>query len=136
MRLGVRELPSRPDRDQADGDVNMQKSMASCVYCSMQAYENGDGRGYCATAGCPAYHDHAYLAQQAILTLGSLPPGWLVKELPISTESIADNQPPLYETSPEEKRQAGIALQSAQSVMDAWERLEKKGYTLARRTKP
>lgn len=45
-------------------------------------------------------------------------------------------EPVLYETTDEEKREAGIGLQNAQSVMEAWGRLEKKGYTLARRTKP
>ena len=129
--------------------IAMRPYPGACAYCGTEAYTEGKrvvtrrhGGGiigleeetWCATQGCQAYHPHAYVVQQALLMQVSAPPGWFAK--PDETGNVADSPPVLYETSPEEKRQAGIALQSAQSVMDAWEKLERRGYTLARRTKP
>lgn len=120
-----------------------------CVYCGAEVYTEGKRvvtsqyvngtpvtkeETWCATQGCQAYHPHAYVAQQAILAFGVPPHPGVKQSTP--TESTPDTSRPLYETSAEEKRVAGITIQHAQSVMDAWEKLEKKGYVLARRNKP
>lgn len=129
----------------------MRPYPGSCVYCGAEVYTDGkrvvtstrfDGplvtkeETWCSTRGCQAYHPQAHATQRDILTLGMPPPTWGVKQSTPTDSTPDTGRPLLHEASAEEKRVAGIALQHSQSVMDAWEKLEKKGYMLARRNKP
>jgi hypothetical protein len=54
----------------------------------------------------------------------------------LAKESRVATPPDLYETTWEERFEAGRVLRENQSVQEGWQKLEKKGYVLARRTPP
>lgn len=127
--------------------MSFKAPSGNCIYCGAQAYWISDKSGqplaeYCPTGGCQAYHPHAYVAEQARLSFVGPPapvsPGAIRRwgDFISIVDAPSMVEPPLYETTLQEKVDAGITLQHAQSVQEAWDRLEKKGYTLARRTKP